>query len=321
MVVNFFGTYGIRVFLSFVPLILYVAYILTSKSKTIRTQEEIKKRYTSLNKTLADKSLAKFIQPQDKKKGFINNFNAKMNILGIEYKFETLAIYSIFLFFITAVLTYLLIGAGPLLMLYFGFLGVATIYVFLANKMEKRTRELREEFIEKLRDIGAHLSVGINFQTAISETLNAPNTTIVMARELGLVRDSIYQGEKYSLAFLKMYERLQIKEIKEFSQVCFIYEETGGQFVTVIHAFQDSYKRKRVVIQENEIFEASMKNEQKFVIGIPILCIVGYGIFLPDIIRTFYSSFFGQIFGIVLFTVIYAGILLMSRFVRFGGDE
>lgn len=321
MITNFFGTYGIRVFISFVPLILFIGYVITSKTKTIRTQEEIKRRYSTLNESLTDKTLAKYIQKNEVQTGFVSKMNARMNILGIENKFESLSVYAIILFFVGAVSVNLFIGAGPLLMLYFGLLALATIYVFLANKMENRVRELREEFIEKLRDISAHMSVGINFQSSLNEAINSANTSLVMARELSLVRDAIYQGEKYSDAFMKMFERLQIKEIQEFAQVCYIYEETGGQFVTVIHAFQDSFKKKRRVIQENEVFEASMKSEQKIVIGIPVLCIVGFGFFLPDVIRTFYASFYGQIFGIVLFTVIYAGALLMSRFVRFRGDE
>mgnify|MGYP007045030328 FL=1 len=118
-----------------------------------------------------------------------------------------------------------------------------------------------------------------------------------------------------------MYERLQISEIKAFAQVCEIYEETGGNFLDIIYAFEDSYKMKRKVLQENEVYEAAMRTEQKFVIGIPSICIVAFGVFMPEIIRGFYSSFFGQVLGIILFSIIYGGILLMSRFVRFRGEE
>lgn len=320
-ITNFFGTYGIKVFLAFVPFLIVVVYFMTSKSSSIKNQEEIKKRFNTLSGTIADKSVAKYLKKQEGKATFLTKINAQLNILGIENKFENLSLYSVALFFVGAVSVNLFIGAGPLLMLYFGFLAIAIVYVLLMNKMDKTRKALKEEFMEKLRDIGAHLSVGLNFITAINESLNSGNTSIVMARELSSVKDDIYSGKSYSETFMKMYERLQISEIKAFAQVCEIYEETGGNFLDIIYAFEDSYKMKRKVLQENEVYEAAMRTEQKFVIGIPSICIVAFGVFMPEIIRGFYSSFFGQVLGIILFSIIYGGILLMSRFVRFRGDE
>ena len=78
---------------------------------------------------------------------------------------------------------------------------------------------------------------------------------------------------------------------------------------------------KRKIIQENEVFEASMKSDQKIVVGIPVLCILGFAFLMPEVIRTFYQSFFGQILGIFLISIIYVGNLMMTRFMHMGGDE
>lgn len=321
VITNFFGTYGVKVLLSIIPLVITAIYLITTKNKSIKDEQEINKRFNAVSDTIAQKSVAKFIKLDNKKNDIFTNLKAKMNVLGIENKYENLSLVFLGLFFVSALVGKLLIGAGPLLMAYFGCLGLATLYVLIMNKMDKKKKELREEFMSKIRDIAAHMSVGANFQTAITESLKSSKTSIAMARELEMVRDNIYQGAKYSDAFMKMHEHLQIKEIKDFSQMCFVYEKTGGQFVKVIHSFEDSYKLKRKIIQENEVFEASMKSDQKIIIGIPVLCILGFAIFMPEMIRGFYASFFGQIMGILLISVIYVGNLMMTRFVRFGGDE
>lgn len=318
---NFFGTYGVKVLLSFIPLLLMAVYLITSKNKSIKDEQEINKRYQAVSETITQKKVAKFIKIDETKRDIFTNIKAKMNMLGIQNKFENLSLICLGLFFISAIAGNLLIGAGPLLMIYFGCLAIATVYVVMMNKIDSKKKELREEFMSKIRDIAAHMSVGANFQTAISESLKSSKTSIAMARELETVRDSIYQGAKYSDAFMKMYEHLQIKEIKDFAQMCYVYEKTGGQFVRVIHSFEDSYKMKRKIIQENEVFEASMKSDQKLIVGVPIFCIVGFAVFMPSMIRGFYATFFGQVLGIFLISTIYAGSIMMSRFMKFGGDE
>lgn len=318
---NFFGTYGVKVLLSLIPIVIIAGYLIFIKTRSIREEQEINKRFATTKETIAQKNLSQFIKKDTAQKGIFANLKANMTVLGIEYKYENTSLFLIVLFFGAALFSNLMIGAGPLLMLYFGGLAIATIYVLIINKMEKRKSELREEFMEKLRDISAHMSVGLNFQTAITESLRATNTSIAMARELEKVRDAIYTGSKYSDAFMKMYDSLHIKEIKEFSQICYVYEQTGGEFVKVIHSFEDSFKMKRKIIQENEVFEASMKSDQKIVVGIPVLCILGFAFLMPEVIRTFYQSFFGQILGIFLISIIYVGNLMMTRFMHMGGDE
>lgn len=318
---NIFSTYIVKVVLSFVPLIITVFVLIMKKTKAIKEQQEIKRRYNLLNGTIADKSVSQFIKTSHAKNNILTRLTSQMNVLGIENRFENISLVGLGLFFVGAVVGNLLMGAGPLLMIYFGVISLITIYILLLNKMEKKRKALREEFMEKLRNISSSMSVGLNFQTAIIESLNSTNTSTVMSRELGKVKDSIFIGNKYSDAFMKMYERLQIDEIKEFAQMCFVYEETGGQFTDVIHSFEESYSMKRKISQESEVFEESMKNDQKVIIGIPLLCIVGFSIFMPEAIRGFYSSFHGQIIGVVLLSMVYGGVLLQSRVMKVRGDK
>ena len=97
-ITNFFGTYGIKVFLAFVPFLIVVVYFMTSKSSSIKNQEEIKKRFNTLSGTIADKSVAKYLKKQEGKATFLTKINAQLNILGIENKFENLSLYSVALF-------------------------------------------------------------------------------------------------------------------------------------------------------------------------------------------------------------------------------
>lgn len=314
------GTYGLKIILALIPIVSITLWLVLAKSKSIRDEQEIKRRFNNLGGTLAEKSVSRFLK-KEQKETFASKFNAQLNILGIENKFESLSLWTVVVFFVAAIISNLLIGAGYLLMIYFGFLAIATVYVFTMNKITKTRKNLREEFMEKLRDISSQMSVGLNFQTAISEILLTGKTSLVMTREFEKIRDSIATGTKYSEAFMKMYNNLQILEIKDFAQMCSVYEETGGQFVGIIHSFEDGYKMKRQMTQELEVFTSSMQGEQKITIGVPVLSIIGFAIVMPEAIRTYYSSFYGQLIGILLFSMIYFGSIVMSRYLNSGGDE
>lgn len=314
------GTYGLKIILALIPMISITLWLVLAKSKSIRDEQEIKRRFNNLGGTLAEKSVSRFLK-KEQKETFASKFNAQLNILGIENKFESLSLWTVVVFFVAAIISNLLIGAGYLLMIYFGFLAIATVYVFTMNKITKTRKNLREEFMEKLRDISSQMSVGLNFQTAISEILLTGKTSLVMTREFEKIRDSIATGTKYSEAFIKMYNNLQILEIKDFAQMCSVYEETGGKFVAIIHSFEDGYKMKRQMTQELEVFTSSMQGEQKITIGVPVLCIVGFAVVMPEAIRTYYSSFYGQLIGILLFSMIYFGSIMMSRYLNSGGEE
>ena len=118
---NLLGSYGIKILLSLVPFLIVTIYVVYNKNKTIQEEQFINRKYNQLNKTLNEKNVSQFLK-NEKKKTFLDIINSKLNILGIESKFENIAIYSLILFIGSALFSKLLIGAGWLLMLYFGVL-------------------------------------------------------------------------------------------------------------------------------------------------------------------------------------------------------
>lgn len=315
------NTFYLKIILSLLPIIVIAGYLIIVKNKTLKDEQRISERFNKLNNNLAEKTVSKFIKEKkdNQKNSFIQNILARMRIFGIDFNIEKLTILCIVGYIVSALISYFLIGAGPLLMMYMGVIFLAVVYTMITNRINKKKRAVRDEFMEKLRDISSHMSVGLNFQVALEEAIKSPQTSPVILREFQKVQNEIYTGKSISEAFTGMYNRLRIKEIKEFASVLDIYEVTGGKLSDFINSYDESYLANMKIRNEKDVFIASLKSSQKFIIGVPVLTIVVFGLLYPNIMKSYYGSIEGQFTGIVLITIIVVGATLSVRFI--GGDD
>lgn len=304
----------ILIFLPFIIAVIVSGKMLfTSETK----KNKLSKIINSSTKSVEEKSVTKIISDSVSSKAkFIERQNAKLNMLGIEYKFEALAAFSIGLFVIGSIISKILFKAGPLLMIYLGVLLALSVYVYINSQLDKRKRNLSIEFLEKMRDIASFLSIGKSLNNAILEALESGNISHVMFRELDNVRRDIFTGRKISEAFMQMYKRLQIEDIKMYAETLSTFEETGGNLITVMKANDRFATSKLEIKNARNIFVESQKSSQKVVIGIPLAMIIGFFIFNPSFFGDFYSTLVGQIIAIVCVTILIVGVYMSNKLAK-----
>lgn len=311
-------TYIVRLFICFLPILCISFFLLIHKNKNMKDVSKVRSLIFKLDKSIAEKTVSQYVSKSKKKEKNAfdkvkEKWGAKLNIFGIQYKMETLIIAFLFMFIIGMIFSKLLLGAGIVLMLYIGVICSSLVYFYLNNMMKKKRKELQQEFMEKLRDIGAYMSVGTNFQKALSDTINSGKISAVMERELTLITRNIYTGTKSSDAFINMYERLQIEEIREFAGALEIFETTGGDLRKVINTFQESYTEKEKLIDTREVFIKETQSTQKILVLISIGIIAIFGLLSPGTFQNYYNTFSGQIIGILLFTMVLVGVFVSKK--------
>lgn len=304
----------ILIFLPFIVACLFAGRMLFNSESR---KNKLSKIMRSSTKSVEEKSVTKIVSESiSKQSKFIDKQNAKLNMLGIDYKFEALAAVSVGLFVVGAIVSKLLFKAGPLLMVYLGVLLGASVFSYINGKLDKRKKELTLEFLEKMRDVASFLSVGKSLNNAIQEALESGNISNVMFRELDTVRRDIFTGRKISQAFMSMYDRLQIEDIKMYAETLSTFEETGGNLITVMKANDQFATSKLEIRNAQNIFAESQKSSQKVVIGIPLCMIVGFFLFNPAFFGDFYSTFVGQIIAIVCVSILIAGVYLSNKLAK-----
>ena len=127
------------------------------------------------------------------------------------------------------------------------------------------------------------------------------------------VRQEIYLHQNASEAFMNMYERLQIEDIRMYARTLAVFEESGGNLITVMKA-NDQYATSRIEIKNSQdVFIKSQKTSQKFVIGIPLILIIGVFLINPSFFGGYYATPTGEGIAIVCITVLVLGVWLSNK--------
>lgn len=304
----------ILIFLPFICAVILAGKMLFSfESK----KSALNKILVSSTQSVEEKKIANIVSESNKKSiKFIEKQNAKLNLLGIDYKFEALAAISAGLFVVGTIVSRLLFKAGPFLMVYLGVLLAMSVYAYINRTLSKRKAELTLEFLEKMRDVASFLSVGKSLNNALQEASSSGNISKVMQRELEQVRRDVYTGQKESDAFMAMYDRLQIEDIRIYAETLKTFEESGGNLIQVMKANDKFATSKLEIRNEQNIFAEGQKSSQKVVIGVPLAMIVGFFLFNPSFFGDFYSTLVGQIIAIVCVTVLIIGVVLSNQLAR-----
>lgn len=285
----------------------------TSKEKQLlqflnNSSETVEAKKISLGKNTVKSRSNSFIQKQ----------NTILNMLGIDYKVETLLIISICLFIVGLIVSKLLFKAGLFLMIYISLLLSFSVFVLVKNKIEKRKNQLTIEFLEKMRDITSLLSVGKTLPIAIKESIELGNISNVMYREFETIRRNITTGDKISSSFMEMYNRLQIDEIRLYAETLAMFEDTGGNLITIMKENDKFATGKLELKNAQQVFINNQKTSQKIIVGVPAAVLVFFFLFNPSFFGDFYSTIIGQFVGIICLTVLIVGVTLSNQLSKVG---
>lgn len=295
----------ILTFMPFIFLFTIGAYIFT---KGIKDEDELTKIINNSNQSHSDKRILHSSILKEKKLNFAEKQNAKLNLLGVNYKFEFLVSISLALFILGSLISKSLFKAGPVLMVYLGAILSCLVFVKINGLIEKKKDELTIEFLEKLRDITSYLSIGKSLGNAIDDVLRTGHISPVMAREFEAVKVDMRTGRMIHEAFYAMYQRLSINEIRIFAQTIKVFEETGGNLIEIMKS-QDAFFTSKIETKNaQKVFISELKTSQKFIVGIPLIMVIGVFIINPSFFGDFYGTGMGQIIAIIAISLLLIGL-------------
>lgn len=312
MFINVSGFSIPKLILVFLPFVTCFFFGLRQFLKGEAQRAELNRMMSYTTRSVEEKSVSKIILQEEEELSFIEKQNAKLNLLGIEYKFETVLGFAAVLFFLGCFLSLVLFKTGILLMIYLGCLSAASAFIYTNGLLKKKKRAFTLEFLEKMRDIATFLSVGKSLNNAILEALQSDNISRVMFRELDQVRRDIYIGKKTSEAFMEMYRRLQIEDIRMYAETLAVFEETGGNLITVMKANDKFATGKLELRNEQDIFLKQQKTSQKIIIGVPLSMLIFFFVFNPSFFGDFYKTLVGEVLAIICITVLVVGVMLSN---------
>lgn len=313
--------FQLKIVVSLLPLILAFLFVFYISSKDAKDEAILKKVIKNTSHSMIDAKVAEGAeQKKDYKiqiKNFLDKQNAKLNLVGITYKYETVIIIAFAVFIVSALAARLLLNAGGLFMIYLGFIFAGIILMSVNKKAEAKREELTVEFLEKVNEFSSHISVGKNISTALDEVLINGQISPVLAREFSEVKQNVNLGHSLSYSFMKMYNHLKIEEIKTFAMTLSVYEETGGNLIQVLEANDNFFQNKLKIKNTQKVYISSLKTSQKMTIAIPVAFIAIIVFVNPSFFGDFYSSISGELIGILCVSVLIFGVWFSNRIAKF----
>ena len=267
-----------KTIIALLPLITATLIVVFITLQSVTSEMELKKVIKATTKSMIDAKVSDSVKEQKKKsyiKNFIDKQNSKLKFwVGITYKYETCIAVASGVFIIAAIIAKLLFKAGPMLMVYLGLVFAGAVLLAVNKRAETKKEELTLEFLEKINEISAHLSVGKTIPNALDEIIKEQNTSQVLINELITVKQNLNLGYPLSKSFMLAYEHLQIEEIKTFAMTLSVYEETGGNIIEVLKANDNFFQSKIKIKNTQKVYISSLKTGQKLTVGIPLGFIV-----------------------------------------------
>lgn len=300
------------------PLVFAVVACFSITTKASRDEALLKRVFKNSSKSLIDVQTENLEQKTAvKKKNFLRKIidkqNARFSLVGLNYKYETVVLVALGVFVASALLSGVLFKAGPLLMLYLGIVFGGIVLVTVNHKADDKKDELTVEFLEKINELSAHISVGKTIPNAIDEIINTGQISAPLAHEFALAKQEILLGRPMSDAFMKMYNTLQIDEIRTFASTLSVYEETGGNIIEVLKANDNFFQNQLKIRNTQKVYISSLKTTQKLTILIPVGFMVAIFIINPSFFGEYYASPLGQMVGIIAISVLLFGVFISNR--------
>lgn len=292
-------------------LIPFMVGVIVGLGMFVQKQTEINQKIQALEDAqtpLYEKQLKK-----DQPKGLFAKQNQQFQRYGVNETVEKLILKCGLAFIAGCAGSILVFKAGITLTIYLGGLCALIVWNSAKGKTEKAKQKLTVEYLQKMRDVTMFLSVGKNFDNALYEAMTEGMISDVLLREFEMVRQDIYINHKYSKAFERMYQRLDIKQIKTDADTFAVFEETGGNLIPILKANDKAAMSELAIQKEQEVFISSQKTQQKFVIGLPFALIVGMFLINPSFFGGFYGTVMGQVIAIVCVSILTAGVYLANQ--------
>lgn len=177
------------------------------------------------------------------------------------------------------------------------------------KELARRRKELvRFQFKDALYFISVSLSAGKSFETALLDAQLAlesvyPDKNAPIIKELEMINARVMMNIPVEQALEDFAQRVQIEEVKSFSEIFSISRRAGVNLVEVIKNTSGMIREKIEIKQEIENYIAGKKLEQK------ILCLTPF--IMVYVIKSTSSGFLDPLFNTAAGRVVMSIALLL----------
>lgn len=164
-----------------------------------------------------------------------------------------------------------------------------------AKLLERRKRELVNQFKNGLYSLSSALAAGKSVENAMKEVENDllllyPDGEADIVREIRLINRKIANGTPVELAIRDLSERAGCEDITNFSDVFITCKRTGGDLIEVIRRTSNMIGEKLDIQQEIAVMVAQKRFESKIMGAAPfaIVAVITYS--SPDYMAPLYGG-------------------------------
>jgi len=292
-----------------IALILLIILIDRTKTRKQSLRYYLDKSTSLTENTHTKELLEKLKKDYGKDKSFIDKENIILKSLGITTTCEELLGQCAAGCVLGILFGFLFMHSGFFLTCYFAGLFAYLPWLFMQNKKLTIRKKLKKEFFYILKNISSQLSIGKSFDNIIDDLLKNFSMSPILYDEFMNVKSDIYVGSPLSVAFYHVYDRLGLKDIKQFADSLQTFEKVGGNVNRVIQAQTALIEQMKEVEDLMLIYENKLNGTLKIVTTIPIVLLLGIKLLSPTFFGDFFTDLLGQFISIACFSCMVFGVI------------
>lgn len=194
------------------------------------------------------------------------------------------------------------------------------------RRRHRQNRQVLMQFKECIEAVAASMRAGYAVENAFLDSIADIRSMFgegcVMAQELQLLRQGLYNNVTLEVLLTEMGQRCALEEMQEFAEVFAIARRNGGSIPVIIDAASSSVSRRLAVEEETETLLSARKLEQRVMNAMPFLIVWYVEVSNPG----YFDMLYGNPAGVALMTgcmgVYLAAYLLSERiFDKAFGEE
>lgn len=165
--------------------------------------------------------------------------------------------------------------------------------------IQRKTRQLENQFKDMLISVSDALKVGYSFENAIRECYrdmcSIYGVDSVICGEIKIMISQIKLNIRTQEVVDNFAKRVDLKNAKLFSQIFQVAKSTGGNMTEIIKSVTDDIVLKETTRDEITASVTEKRMEQRIMSVIPIFIILYITITTPDFLDVMYASVLGKL--------------------------
>ncbi|ETP72220.1 hypothetical protein UYO_1821 [Lachnospiraceae bacterium JC7] len=193
------------------------------------------------------------------------------------------------------------------------------MYPFFIRKtlIEKRRRELLNQFKESLSVLSSFLSAGYStenaFHAAIPELRNMFGERALIVTEFEAIVNGFNLNKPLEVMLSDFAFRSGLDDITNFAETFNIAKRNGGNLVHIITHTAGIIRDKVQIIEDIKTLNASKIYEQRMMNIIPFVIIIYMNMTSPDFFVSLYTTFLGRVTMTICLFIYFLSIFLANR--------